>query len=429
MSGLILQNLESRGLLVDTSGAGELGPLLGSSQTVYAGFDPSADSLHIGSLVPLMVLRRFQLEGHKPLLLLGGATGLIGDPSFKAQERQLQMEDTVSMRTEKLTQQVSQWLDFSVGDYSAKIVNNLSWTKEISALSFLRDIGKYFSVNNMIRKESVKQRIERDDAGISFAEFSYIILQAYDFSQLYHLYGCRLQIGGSDQWGNITAGIDLTRRLYQGAVYGLTLPLVTKSDGSKFGKTESGTIWLDANKTSPYMFYQFWLNVADNDVYRFLKFFTFLSVEEINEIERIDSLGESRPQAQRILAQKVTAWVHGEAALIQVEKITSCLFSNSLMELKQDDLAQLEMDGMPFTEIKSESLSLAEALVETALAKTPLGEVTIGQARKLIKQNAISVNGVKVSDVNYEIASKDWLPGCYVILKRGKKEFSLVRMA
>jgi tyrosyl-tRNA synthetase len=267
----------------------------------------------------------FQEAGHRPIALVGGATGLIGDPSFKAAERQLNTPDVVADWVDRIRQQVSQFIDFDGAD-PALVVNNLDWTQGLDVLSFLRDIGKHFSVNNMIGKESVKQRLDREGAGISFTEFSYMILQSLDFAELYRQYGCGLQIGGSDQWGNITGGIDLTRRLHGKQVFGLTLPLVTKADGTKFGKTESGTIWLDATKTSPYAFYQFWLGTADADVYRFLRYFTFLPVDDIVAIEQADSEREGRPEAQRILAREVTQLVHGEAGLTAAERITDALF-------------------------------------------------------------------------------------------------------
>ena len=277
MSSALLADLQARGLIFQIAGEDELpGWLDGGVRTLYCGFDPTADSLHIGHLVPLLMLRRFQQAGHRPLALVGGATGLIGDPSFKDQERQLNTPEVVSGWVDRIRKQVSAFIDFECGENSAEVVNNLEWTESLDTLTFLRDIGKHFSVNAMIQKESVKQRIEREGSGISFTEFTYMILQSYDFAELNHRYGCGLQIGGSDQWGNITGGIDLTRRLYGNQAFGLTVPLITKSDGTKFGKTESGAVWLDAARTSPYAFYQFWLSVADADVYRFLKYFTFL---------------------------------------------------------------------------------------------------------------------------------------------------------
>ncbi|MDG1214876.1 MAG: tyrosine--tRNA ligase, partial [Luminiphilus sp.] len=316
MPNELIADLRARGLIFQMAGEDALETWLNlESRTLYCGFDPTADSLHIGSLVPLLVLRRFQEAGHRPIALVGGATGLIGDPSFKAAERQLNTPDVVADWVDRIRQQVSQFIDFDGAD-PALVVNNLDWTQGLDVLSFLRDIGKHFSVNNMIGKESVKQRLDREGAGISFTEFSYMILQSLDFAELYRQYGCGLQIGGSDQWGNITGGIDLTRRLHGKQVFGLTLPLVTKADGTKFGKTESGTIWLDATKTSPYAFYQFWLGTADADVYRFLRYFTFLPVDDIVAIEQADSEREGRPEAQRILDSQ-SGWLvkHPEARI------------------------------------------------------------------------------------------------------------------
>lgn len=272
----MISELDARSLVRQVSSGMELAEHLQTgSRKVYCGFDPTAESLHIGSLVPLLTLRRFQLAGHSPIALVGGATGLIGDPSFKAEERKLNTPDIVASWSESLKCQISRFIDFDEGSCAARVVNNYDWIKDINVLDFLRDIGKHFSISTMIQKESVKQRIERGGDGISFTEFTYMILQSFDFAELYKRHCCTVQIGGSDQWGNITSGIDLTRRLYRHQVYGLTLPLVTKADGSKFGKTELGTIWLDPAKTSPYAFYQFWMNTSDEDAYAFLRYFTF----------------------------------------------------------------------------------------------------------------------------------------------------------
>jgi tyrosyl-tRNA synthetase len=322
----LLADLTMRGLVNQMTSPEDLAQHLQQSRVLYCGFDPTADSLHIGSLVPLLVLRRFQQAGHKPLALVGGATGMIGDPSFKSQERKLNTLDTINHWVERLKEQVSAFIDFNNLTNSAEVVNNYDWTKDIDILTFLRDVGKHFSVNAMIQKESVKQRLERDGEGISFTEFAYMILQSFDFSELFKQYNCSLQIGGSDQWGNITGGIDLTRRQHRAQVFGLTLPLVTKSDGTKFGKTESGTIWLDSKKTSQYAFYQFWINTADADVYKFLRFFTFLNEAKMVEIEAQDQLAEGKPQAQSILAIEVTRLVHGEAGLEGALRISESLF-------------------------------------------------------------------------------------------------------
>ncbi len=431
MSGVdknLLTDLKARGLVNQMTGEDSLaGYLVEGSRTLYCGFDPTADSLHIGSLVPLLTLKRFQLAGHKPIALVGGATGLIGDPSFKAAERKLNTADVVANWVDKLKSQVSQFIDFECGDNSAEVVNNLDWTQDLSVLDFLRDVGKHFSVNNMIQKESVKQRLDREGAGISFTEFTYMILQSYDFAELYKQYGCTLQIGGSDQWGNITGGTDLTRRIHGGQVYGLTLPLVTKSDGTKFGKTESGTIWLDARKTSPYAFFQFWLNTADADVYKFLRYFTFLSVEEIQRIEDEDKAAQGRPQAQGILAEQVTTLVHGEEGLQAARRITDALFAGTLESLSESDLEQLKLDGLPFAELKRDELSakpLTQWLVDTGMVKT--GK----QVKDALARSAILFNGLAKSVEDnmkaHECFAKEVaLHDRFFVVKLGKKNYQL----
>ncbi|WP_439107685.1 tyrosine--tRNA ligase, partial [Congregibacter sp.] len=390
MTSALLTELQQRELIFQIAGEDKLPQWLdGGSRSLYCGFDPTADSLHIGSLVPLLMLRRFQLAGHRPIALVGGATGLIGDPSFKAQERQLNTPDIVESWVEKLAQQVSRFIDFDAGAHSAVVVNNLEWTRDLDVLTFLRDIGKHFSINSMIQKESVKQRIEREGSGISFTEFTYMILQSYDFAELYKRYDCGLQLGGSDQWGNITGGIDLARRLHGGQVFGLTMPLVTKSDGSKFGKTESGTIWLDPARTSPYSFYQFWLSVADDDAYRFLRYFTFLSVSEIAGIERADAERSGRPDAQRILAEEVTRLVHGEDGLAAARRITESLFSGEPAGLSEPDLEQLMLDGLPSSVLDYAGLpeTLTQLLTDAGLAAS--GK----QIKDALQREAVIVNG------------------------------------
>lgn len=416
----LLEDLKARGLVAQTTADEELHEHLSSGcKTLYCGFDPTADSLHIGSLVPLLTLRRFQLAGHKPLALVGGATGLIGDPSFKAAERKLNSDDIVENWVSKIRTQVSAFIEFGEKENSAEVVNNLDWISKMDSISFLRDVGKHFSVNAMIQKESVKQRIDREGAGISFTEFSYMLLQSYDFAALNEMNGCSLQIGGSDQWGNITGGIDLTRRMNQEKVFGLTMPLVTKADGTKFGKTESGTIWLDAAKTSPYAFYQFWITTLDADVYNFLRFFTFLSVEEIDAIEAKDKEIKGRPEAQGILAKEVTRTVHGEEGLASAERITEALFSGDLSALSESDLAQLAQDGLPTTEVIESEKSLVELLTSCELAKSNK------MAREFTKNGAVSINGEKAADTEMVLQKSDALFGKYTIIKRGKRLFNL----
>lgn len=415
---LLIDDLSRRGLIMQTSAQDELTQHLASAcRTVYCGFDPTADSLHIGSLVPLLALRRFQLAGHRPIALAGGATGMIGDPSFKSKERKLNTLEVTAEWTARIRDQLTRFIDFDCGPNAAIVVNNLDWTAGKDVLTFLRDIGKHFSVNAMIQKESVRQRIDREGEGISYTEFSYMILQAYDFAMLNQMYGCTLQIGGSDQWGNITAGIDLTRRLNQQQVYGLTLPLVTKADGGKFGKTEEGTIWLDPGRTSTYAFYQFWINTADADVYKFLKYFTFLDVREIEAIAAADKAAQGRPEAQGILAAEATRLVHGEAGLQAAQRISDALFSGDVSTLTEPDFGQLKQDGMPSSRL--EAGNLVEALVQTGLASSNK------MAREFIQNGAVSVNGKRVTD---PAADLDWnkaFYGRFFLLKRGKKLFHL----
>ncbi|SMF59448.1 tyrosyl-tRNA synthetase [Alteromonadaceae bacterium Bs31] len=426
----LLNDLQARGLIAQMTGDDQLYTWLQESRTLYCGFDPTADSLHIGSLVPLLTLRRFQQAGHKPLALVGGATGLIGDPSFKAQERKLNTPDIVASWVEKLKAQVSRFIDFDCGESSATVVNNLDWIGSVSVLDFLRDVGKHFSINNMIQKESVKQRIDREGDGISFTEFTYMILQSYDFAELYKHHNCTLQIGGSDQWGNITGGTDLTRRLHGAQVFGLTLPLVTKSDGTKFGKTESGTIWLDPAKTSPYAFYQFWLNSADADVYKFLRYFTFLSVGEIDRIEAEDKGASGRPQAQGVLAKEVTRLIHGEEGLYAAERITSSMFSGELSDLSESDLQQLALDGLPSSRLTKEDLAkpLTSLLADCGMVKAGR------EVKDALGRNAVLINGeakgpednMKTAEV---FAAEKALFGRFLLVKLGKKKNHLFELA
>ena len=420
------QDLKARGLVFQTTGDEQFEAWLSDKPRIlYCGFDPTADSLHIGSLVPLLMLRRFQLAGHTPIALVGGATGLIGDPSFKAQERALNTPDVVSEWVSRLRTQMSQFLSFE-GDASAVMANNLDWTANVDVLTFLRDVGKHFSVNNMIAKESVKQRIEREGAGISFTEFTYMILQSFDFAELNKRYGCELQIGGSDQWGNITGGVDLTRRMNSAQVQGLTMPLVTKADGTKFGKTESGTIWLDAKKTSPYAFYQFWLSTADADVYTFLKYFTFLSVSDIDALEQEDAEREGRPQAQMVLAQEVTRLVHTDVGLEAAERITQAMFNGEEGALSESDLAQLSLDGLP-----SSTVARAELPATLTQLLTDAGMVTSGkQVKDALGRSAVVINGKPVSvDDNANLqkcfAIDSAMHGQYFITRLGKKKVHL----
>jgi len=427
MSSALLDDLRARGLIFQLAGEDALpGWLDGGVRTLYCGFDPTADSLHIGHLVPLLMLRRFQLAGHKPLALVGGATGLIGDPSFKAQERQLNTPEVINGWVEKIKSQVSRFVEFEAGPVSAEVVNNMEWTVGLDVLTFLRDIGKHFSINGMIQKESVKQRIEREGSGISFTEFAYMILQSYDFAELNRRYDCGLQLGGSDQWGNITGGIDLTRRLHGNQVFGLTVPLITKADGTKFGKTEAGAVWLDPQRTSPYAFYQFWLGASDADVYKFLKYFTFLEVAEIDVIESADAVRDGRPQAQAMLAGEVTRLVHGQDGLEAARRITDALFQGAIDALSEDDFLQLRQDGLP-----------ASTVVRTAFPETlsqmfaDAGFAGSGkQVKDALSRNAVTVNGRTLSledngQVSACFALAEASFGRFYLVKLGKKKYHL----
>ena len=417
----LIQDLHARGLIAQVTDAKALDELLAKeSVTLYCGFDPTADSLHLGHLVPVLVLRRFQQAGHKPIALVGGATGMIGDPSFKATERKLNTPEVIASWVGKIRDQVAPFLDFD-GPNAAVMANNYDWFGSMNCLEFLRDIGKHFSVNAMIKKESVQQRLVREDQGISYTEFSYSLLQGYDFAELYKRHGCILQVGGSDQWGNIVAGTDLTRRLHQQQAYGLTVPLITKSDGTKFGKTESGAVWLDPKKTSPYAFYQFWLNTADADVYRFMRFFTVLAVEEIDAIEAADKTSGQKPQAQRILAEQATALVHGQAALEAAQRISHSLFSGSLDALTESDFEQLAQDGVPGVALEKSVTGLIDALVAAGLAKSK------SEARGFLQSGSVTVNGAKVEAIDHQFDDGERLFGRFTLLRRGKKNYAMLR--
>lgn len=413
----LLDELTERGLVAQNSDPAALADHLATPRTVYCGFDPTAGSLHIGHLVPLLMLRRFQLAGHTPVALVGGATGLIGDPSFKATERSLNSADTVQGWVASLSAQIRALLPADDGLSAPQLVNNGDWMGQMSALDFLRDIGKHFSVNAMLARESVRQRLARSDQGISFTEFSYALLQSYDFAVLHQRLGCTLQIGGNDQWGNITSGMDLTRRLHQAQVHGMTLPLITKADGTKFGKTEGGAVWLDPALTSPYAFYQFWLGTADEDVYRFLRYYSFMSLSEIDALEAEDAKRQGRKQAQQVLANELTELVHGKAALAAVQRISELLFSGDVTRLGESDLAQLAQDGMPSSTVSGET-DLVSLLVSCGLANSKR------IARELLAAGAISLNGVLKQDD--QLSATDRLFGRYLLLRRGKKQYHLV---
>lgn len=414
-----ISELKSRGLIAQMTEEVKLSNLLESGTTLYCGFDPTADSLHVGSLLPLITMLRFHQRGHKVLALLGGATGMIGDPSFKAQERSLNSRETVNLFKNNISMQISSIIQ------GIEIVDNHNWTVNLSVIDFLRDIGKHFSVNNMLSKDSVKNRIERDEQGISFTEFSYQLLQSMDFHHLFKTRDCAIQLGGSDQWGNITSGIDLIHKKEGNHVNvgAITMPLLTKSDGSKFGKSESGTVWLSANKTTPFDFFQFWLKVTDSDIERLFKMLSFKSLEEIERILREDK-HRVKPLAQQILAEELTQLVHGPEALQSVLRNNKALFDSNFDNLLEVDFVNLEKNGMKSFFI--EEWSLVQLLVQTQLAKSKK------EARDFISCGAVFINGKKVvlqhNDFNCLcLTEKDFKFNRFVVLQRGKREFRLLK--
>ena len=418
----LLEDLEWRGLIAQQSNHEGLAEHLQSEpRTLYCGFDPTADSLHIGSLVPLLLLRRFQQAGHRPILLLGGATGLIGDPSFKDDERSLNDADTVESWVASLQRQVRPFLDFE-GPAAASIVNNLDWTRSMDVISFLRDIGKHFSVNAMIQRDSVRNRLERADQGISYTEFSYMLLQSMDFLKLAESHNCTLQVGGQDQWGNIVSGVDLIRRHLAKEAFALTHPLITKADGTKFGKTAGGAVWLDPHKTSPYSFYQFWLNTADADVVNYLKFFTFLNQGEISALAEETETAPEHRAAQKQLAAEVTQLVHGEEAVVSAQRISTALFGGELSALQPQDLEQLQLDGMDSTAVNP-GQGLLSVMVEAGVAKST------GEARKLVQGGGVRLNGSQVQDPRAELDFADALYGEFFVMRKGKKVYHLITKA
>ena len=423
----IINQLRQRGLVAQVSADSELEEHLDQPRVLYCGFDPTADSLHLGHLVPLLVLKRFQEAGHTPIALVGGATGMIGDPSFKAAERKLNTPGVISSWADKIKGQVSQFIDFDCGANSAVVANNLDWTEKMSALEFLRDVGKHFSVNNMINKESVKLRLDREGSGISFTEFSYALLQGMDFAELNRRHNCTLQIGGSDQWGNIVGGIDLARRQNKSQCFGLTVPLITKADGTKFGKTEAGAVWLDPAKTSPLAFYQFWLNVADADVYKFLRYFTFLSLEEISAVEEADKQAEGKPQGQAVLAREATRLVHGEEGLAAALRITEALFTGDPNQLPESDFEQLCLDGMPSSELPVGDLGekpLTSLLVDCGMAKAGR------EVKDALGRESVFINGHAIgAEYNMKAAElfdpSNALFRRFFLVRLGKKKYHL----
>jgi tyrosyl-tRNA synthetase len=420
-------DLVARGLVHQTTAGAVEEVFAEGPLTAYIGFDPTAASLHVGSLLPVMLLVRLQRAGHRPLALVGGGTGLIGDPSGKASERSMLSEEQLAVNLAGLRSQLERFLDFS-GERGAVLVDNAEWLRRLPLLAFLRDIGKHFSVNAMIARDSVKNRLESREHGISYTEFSYSLLQAYDFLELYDRYGCRLQMGGSDQWGNIVAGADLVRRLRGVSVHGLTSPLVTRADGSKFGKSEQGNVWLDERLTSPYDFYQFWLNTEDADVGRWLRAFTLLELAEIEELDR--SVAE-RPQeraAQRRLAEEVTRLVHGEAALTRSRHVSEVLFEGrDLAELSAEQLDEAfrSIEGVA---LPREALGTAAAGLTGLLASAGLCP-SKGEARRAIEGGGVYVNNRRIAEPNLQLTAEHVLAGGFVVLRRGRKSYQVVRVA
>lgn len=426
MSTDFVEDLELRGLVHQMT-APELREEMNKERfTAYIGFDPTAASLHVGSLLPVLALARLQRAGHRPIAIIGGGTGLIGDPSGKESERTMLTREKLAVNLAGIRAQLERFLDFS-GEGGAVLVDNADWLCSLNLVEFLRDVGKFFSVNAMVARDSVRMRLEGRDQGISYTEFSYSLLQAYDFLELYDRYGCRLQMGGSDQWGNIVAGTDLIRRVRGVVAHGLTMPLVTRADGKKFGKSEQGNIWLDPELTSPYDFYQFWLNSDDTDVVRYLKNFTFLSIPEIGDLASSVEADPARREAQRVLAMEVTRMVHGADALARSERATAVLFAgDDLSGLSEQELCEA-FAGSPSTPLPRAALGSAEAALATVLAATGLAP-SKGQARTAITSGGVYVNNRRVDDAAYVLTEADRLGGDFVVLRRGKKSYHVVRL-
>ncbi|EVG32635.1 tyrosyl-tRNA synthetase [Staphylococcus aureus SJUD6101] len=417
MTNVLIEDLQWRGLIYQQTDEQGIEDLLNKEQvTLYCGADPTADSLHIGHLLPFLTLRRFQEHGHRPIVLIGGGTGMIGDPSGKSEERVLQTEEQVDKNIEGISKQMHNIFEFGT-DHGAVLVNNRDWLGQISLISFLRDYGKHVGVNYMLGKDSIQSRLEH---GISYTEFTYTILQAIDFGHLNRELNCKIQVGGSDQWGNITSGIELMRRMYgQTDAYGLTIPLVTKSDGKKFGKSESGAVWLDAEKTSPYEFYQFWINQSDEDVIKFLKYFTFLGKEEIDRLEQSKNEAPHLREAQKTLAEEVTKFIHGEDALNDAIRISQALFSGDLKSLSAKELKDGFKD-VPQVTLSNDTTNIVEVLIETGISPSKR------QAREDVNNGAIYINGERQQDVNYALAPEDKIDGEFTIIRRGKKKYFMV---
>lgn len=420
----LFDELTWRGMVSDaTEGLSDL--LATERVTAYIGFDPTASSLHVGSLLPVMALARLQRFGHTPIAIVGGGTGMIGDPSGRSQERNLLTREQVDENLAGIRAQLNRFLDFERPSNAALIVNNADWLGTVDLLSFLRDAGKHFTVNYMLQKESVNRRLESEE-GISFTEFSYLLLQAYDFLQLFDRFGCVLQMGGSDQWGNITAGIDLIRRLRAKKAHGLVMPLVTTASGVKFGKTETGTVWLDAARTSPFKFYQFWLNTADADVENYLRYFTFLHREDIDALIRTGREAPEKREAQRVLAREVTTLVHGADQVARAEQASSVLFGEDITTLTVDEVLAVFEDvpstELPAREIREEGIGIVDLLARVQLAPSK------SEARRLVQSGGVYVNNRRASDPQARLTSDQAIGGRLFVLRRGQKHNHLVRL-
>ena len=414
-----LDDLRWRGLIAQTTDEKALSAALAKPITCYIGFDPTAPSIHVGNLVVLLVLRRFQLAGHHPIALVGGATGLVGDPSGRNEERTLNSNDIVKLWVDRIAVQVSSVLDFNAAANPARVVNNLDWTQPLSAIEFLRDVGKHFSVNQMLSKDSVANRLE---AGISYTEFSYQVLQAFDYLELYKRNNCTLQLGGSDQWGNIVAGLDLIRRVEGGGAHALTIPLLTKSDGTKFGKTAGGSIWLDPEMTSPYAFFQYWLNADDNDVINFLKVFSFKSRAEIEEIEKEHKENPGARNAHRALARELTSMIHGSETAVRVEEAARALFG-------QGDLSALDEKtlGSALSELPTVVVSQKEEIPTWVDLLASAGVVdSKSAARRIVKEGGAYLNNEKIAGEDFRLEKSHFLCGKYAVLRKGKRDLAAV---
>ncbi|MCH2378511.1 MAG: tyrosine--tRNA ligase [Pedosphaera sp.] len=421
----ILDELEWRGLINDCTDTEALTERIGAGSVVlYCGFDPTSDSLHVGNLVPLIALRRFQDSGHVPIALAGGATGAVGDPSGKSAERNLLTPETLAANIASVKEQLRRLLDFETTKNPARLLDNADWTRDVTLLDFLRDIGKHFTVNAMVAKESVRARMEDRDAGISFTEFSYMLLQAFDFYHLKQAHDCDLQIGGSDQWGNITAGIELTRRKLSETVYGLTLPLITNADGSKFGKTEAGAVWLDPARTSVYKFYQFWIRTDDRDAVNYLKYFTFLPKEEIEALEKQHEENPSARTAHTALAVAMTNLIHGEAATEEAQQASQILFGGGLEGITENTFNEI-VGEVPSVEIEKsklegEGLPLLKLFVASGLCPSN------GQARKDLQGGGLNLNNERQSDSQRRVTTGALLFGKHLLLRKGKRNYTVV---